>query len=170
VEETVPAVFPWYAVHVRYQNEQRTAKMLREKGYDEFLPVYKTRRQWSDRVREVECPLFPGYVFCRFDVQNWMPIRTTPGVVSIVGIGNEPSPIEECEIAAIQAVMKGGVAAEPWPFLREGQRVRVTAGAMRGHEGLLLALKSQHRLVLSVSLLQRSVSIEIERDCVEPVL
>jgi transcription antitermination factor NusG len=160
---------PWYAVQVRYQNELRTARFLREKGYEEFVPFYRTRRQWSDRVKEMDVPLFPGYVFCRFDAQRWLPVKTTMGVVSIVGIGNIPAAIEEPEIEAIRAVMRGGIAAEPWPFLREGQRVRVCAGAMRGHEGVLLSLKNQTRLVLSVSLLQRSVAIEIDREFVEPV-
>jgi transcription antitermination factor NusG len=163
-------VYPWYAVQVRYQTEKRTAHFLSEKGFEQFVPLYRAQRQWTDRVKQMELPLFPGYVFCRFDVQNWLPIKSTAGVVSIVSIGNTPATIEEHEVEAIRSAMRGGVAAEPWPFLREGQRVRVCAGAMRGHEGLLVNVKNRSRLILSVSMLQRSVAIEVDRDVVEPIL
>jgi transcription antitermination factor NusG len=166
-----PAGFlPWFALQVRYQSERLTSQVLREKGYEEFVPYYRARRQWSDRIRELELPLFPGYVFCRFDAKNWLPIKTTPGVVSIVGIGNVPAEIEDTEMDAVRAAAGGENGAEPWPFLREGQRVRVCAGSMRGYEGILVSVKSQSRLVLSVSLLQRSVAVQMDRDCVEPIL
>jgi transcription antitermination factor NusG len=162
--------FPWYALRVRYQSEGLTRERLCGKGYPTFAPMYRTRRQWADRVKQIEVPLFPGYVFCRFDVRDWMPVRTTPGVVSVVSVGDAPAVVDEREIEAIRATLKGGNAAEPWPFLRAGQRVRVTSGSMRGHEGILQIIKNRCKLVLSISLLQRSVAVEVDRDCIEPVL
>jgi len=158
----------WYALRVRSNFERVTGQFLRQKGYEEFTPLYLCRRRWSDRVRELELPLFPGYVFCRFDASRRMPILTTPGVVSLVSFDNLPARVDEAEIAAIQAIVRSGRPVMPWPFLQVGQRVRVHNGPLRGVEGLLLHLKNQCRVVVSVTLLQRSVAVEIDSADVAP--
>ena len=159
----------WFALQVRSQHEKTVASTLREKGYEEFLPLCQIKRRWSDRVKRLEAPLFPGYVFCRFDVQKRLPILVTPGVHFIVGLGKIPFPIDNSEIAALQSIVKSGLAAEPWPFLKIGQRVRIGHGSLEGIEGILLKPKSSYRLVVSVTLLQRSVAVEVDRDWVVPV-
>jgi transcription antitermination factor NusG len=159
----------WYAVQTRVQHEKMVAQALAGKGYEEFLPLYRCRRRWSDRIKELELPLFPGYVFCRFDVEQRLPILVTPGVQHIVGIGKVPLPVEEAEIAAIQSIVRTGLPAEPWPFLQVGQRVRIVSGPLEGLEGLLLAVKKPYRLVVSVTLLQRSVAVEIDSVWVTPL-
>jgi transcription antitermination factor NusG len=143
------------------------ATVLAGKGYQQYLPVYHSRRQWSDRVVQTEKPLLPGYLFCRFNPQNSLPIMTTPGVISVVGYGATPAPITDSEIAAVQAIVDSGRAAEPHPFLREGQRIRIKCGALEGLEGILIKKKADWRLVVSVEMLQRSVSVEIDPDWVE---
>ena len=153
---------PWFALRVRSRYENTVATILGGKGYEWFLPLYKSRRPWSDRIKEIQLPLFPGYVFCRFNVQKRLPILTTPGVVAIVGIGKCPIPVDDGEIAAIQATVRSGLPSRPWPFLEIGQRVRVEYGPLCGLEGILVDLKGQHRLVLSVNLLQRSVAVEVD--------
>ena len=115
--------YPWFALQVRNRYESFVAAHLGGRGYEWFLPLHKSRRRWSDRFKEIEQPLFPGYVFCRLDPFNRLPILTTPGVFLIVGIGKAPVPIHETEIAAIQATVKSGIASQPWPFLQIGQRV-----------------------------------------------
>lgn len=155
---------PWYGIRTRSNQEKVAAAGLHGKGFLEYLPLYRTRRRWSDRIVEMEKPLFPGYVFCRFDAKKRLPIVTTPGVVSVVGFGNEPAPIDDHEIEAVRSALHSGLAAEPYPFMREGQRIRVTRGAMEGVEGILLKKKNEWRIVVSVTMLQRSVSIEIDRD------
>jgi transcription antitermination factor NusG len=158
-----PKTDDWYALRVRTRHEKAVAGALRNKGYDEFLPLYKARRQWSQRIAEVELPLFPGYVFCRFEpAQPGTRIVTTPGVMGIVGFGGKPTPVDHHEIAAIQLVLDSGMATEPWKFTAAGQRVRVIHGALAGLEGIFVAAKKNHRLLLSLSLLQRSVAIQIE--------
>jgi transcription antitermination factor NusG len=142
---------------------------LRGKGYEGFLPFYRSRRAWSDRVKEIQLPLFPGYVFCRFDVQRRLPILTTPGVVNIVGVGKCPVPIDDLEIAALQATIRSGVPAAPCPYLQVGQCVRIECEPLRGIKGILLNFKGQHRLILSVTLLQRSVAVEVDSSWVNPV-
>lgn len=161
---------PWFAVRVRSNFERTVSRFLRQKGYEEFAPFYRAKRRWSDRIREVDIPLFPGYVFCRFDTHLRLPILTTPGVVSIVGYGKEPAPVEENELADIQKAVGSGHRIQPWRFLRVGQKVRLLSGALYGLEGLLLSQKNRKRMIISVNLLQRSVAVEIDREDVEPVL
>lgn len=160
----------WFAVQVRTRWEASTAVLLDGKGFEVFLPTYKTSRGWSTRSRkEHTTPLFPGYVFCRFDVRNRLPILITPGVIAVVGRGKVPLPVDDSEISAIQAIIASRLRPEPWPFLEVGQRVRIDAEPLSGLEGILLSFKGGSRIVLSVSLLRRSVALEIDRSCVTPV-
>jgi transcription antitermination factor NusG len=160
---------PWFALRVRSRAEQVVAASLHSKGYEEFLPMYRVRNRWSDRLRDVDLPLFPGYVFCRFDPARRLPIITTPSVVSVVGLGKIPQPVETAEIEAIQALVKSGLAALPWPYLRAGAAVRIERGALEGLDGILTAVKNEYRVVLSITLLHRSVAVEIDRDWVSPI-
>jgi transcription antitermination factor NusG len=154
--------FSWFALQVRTRHEHGVAAFLEGKGYEFFLPTVKSRKRWSDRVKQVENALFPGYVFCRFDAQERLPVLKTPGVIQIVGTNRAPAPIEESEITAIQAMVASGLPNQPWPFLSAGDRVRIEAGPLRGYEGILVDFKGSHRLVLSISLLHRSVAVEID--------
>ena len=154
--------YPWFALHVRSSYERTVATILQGKGYESFLPQYKCRRRWSDRIKEVELPLFPGYLFCRFDIQHRLPILKTPGVLQVVGIGKIPVAIDQSELSAIQTLVNSGLPSQPWSFLQIGERVTIEYGALSGLEGILLDFKGRHRLVLSVTLLQRSVAVEID--------
>ena len=159
----------WVALQVRQRSEKLVAIALSSKGIETFLPLYAARRRWSDRVKELQLPLFDGYVFLKLNLLYRMPVLTIPGVIQFVGIGKTPVPIEEEEIAALQSLIKSGLPAMPWPFLEVGQKVRVEHGPLRDLEGILLQAKGSHRLVLSISLLQRSVAVEVDRDCVTPI-
>jgi transcription antitermination factor NusG len=155
-------VFPWFALQVRVRYELGVAEYLDGKGYEWFLPLYKCRKRWSDRIKVVEAPLFPGYLFCRFNPQNRLPVLKTPGVIQVVGNNRTPIEVDEREINAIQALVASGVPNQPWPFLELGDRARIESGPLRGLEGILIEFKGNHRLILSVSLLQRSVAVEID--------
>lgn len=159
----------WFALQVRSRWEASIVVLLGGKGYETFLPTYKTKRRWSGRLKEVSAPLFPGYVFCRFDAQKRLPILVTPGVIAVVGRGRIPAAVDEGEMAAVQAIISSGFRAEPWPFLEIGQQVRVESEPLRGLEGFLLSFKGSSRIVVSVSLLRRSVALEIDRSCVTPI-
>jgi transcription antitermination factor NusG len=117
----------------------------------------------------VVAPLFPGYVFCQFDAHRRLPVLVTPGVLSVVGRGRIPVPVEDSEIDAIQRVVSSGLWVEPWPYLEVGQQVRIQDGALCGLEGILISFRGSRRIVVSVSLLCRSVSLEIERSAVYPI-
>lgn len=160
----------WYALQVRNRWEASTAAILTGKGYETFLPLRegeKQRRNGSAKV--ASSPLFPGYVFCQFDPQMRLPILVTPGVIAVVGSGRIPTPVEESEIEAIQTVVSSGLRAQPWPFLEVGEQVRIQSGALSGLCGFLTSFKGVSRIVVSISLLCRSVAVEIDRASVCPV-
>jgi transcription antitermination factor NusG len=163
------AIDSWYAIRVRSRFEQLVSIGLAGKGYHEYLPLYHSRRTWSDRSKDLDLPLFPGYLFCRFDVQDRLPILTTPGVISIVGIGKNPVAISNEEIEAIQTMIRSGLHLQPWPQLVVGSRVVIEQGPLKGIEGVALEVKNKYRLFVSVPLLQRSVSVEIDREWVRPL-
>jgi transcription antitermination factor NusG len=159
----------WYAIRVRARWEKVVAGALHGKEYDEFLPLYRKRSSWSDRIKEIDLPLFPGYVFCRSDLSGRAPFITTPGVIGILSFGGHPAIISQEEIEAVKAVIRSGVDAGPWPYIREGQRVRILRGALAGVEGILVRAKSDWRVVLSVETLCRSIAVEVDREWVTPI-
>jgi len=156
----------WYALATKPQAERAVERGLAEKSYETYFPVLTAERRWSDRVKRVEMPLIPGYVFCRFDGAFRLPILTTPGVREIVGFGRQAAPVDEAELEALRLVAESGWPIERCEFLRGGDQVEVTAGPLQGLRGLLLEVKDrqdQCRVVVSVQLLQRSVAVEMDR-------
>lgn len=162
LESPTAGRLPWFALQVRTRYESVVADFLEGKGYTSFLPTYKCQKRWSDRIKVTEDPLFPSYLFCRFDPQYRLPILKTPGVIQVVGYNRMPVPIDDGEIQAIQVLVQSGFPSQPWPFLTVGERVQIESGPLRGLEGILVALKGKHRLVVSVTLLQRSVAVEMD--------
>ncbi|MCX6621817.1 MAG: NusG-like protein [Acidobacteria bacterium] len=158
----------WYAIRVRSNRERCAAASLEAKGLRCFLPLCRERRNWANRVRIVDRPLIPGYVFSRFNPENRLPILMIPGIVHILGTPAGPLPIDPREIAALQRIVSSPLFAERWPFLSVGQDVSIDAGPLCGLKGKLVAFKSDWRLVVSVTLLQRSVAVVVERDWVRP--
>ena len=159
----------WYALKIKPRQEWVAAANLTAKGYDLLLPTYKSKRRWSDRIKTLELPLFPGYLFCQFDVTRRLPILQTPGVCSVVGIGKCPEPIDEAEIEAIRTVVSSGATYQPHPYLNVGQLVQVEHGALTGLTGIVTQVKNDFRLIISVNLLMRSVSVEIDSAWVNPI-
>jgi transcription antitermination factor NusG len=160
---------PWFALQVRSNHEQVAALHLRSRGYEEFSPSYKVERQWSDRKKTADQSLFPGYVFCRLNARDRLPVLTVPGVVGIVGFADGPMSIPEEEVARVRAMLNSGLVVMPWPFLKVGETVLIERGPLAGIEGILQEVKGKCRIVVSISLLQRSVSSEIERAWVRPL-
>jgi len=153
---------PWYVLQCWVRKESMIATQLESQGFECFLPKYKSIREWSDRKKEVEQPLFPGYIFCRFEYSQRRPAVLTPGVLQVVGCGKTPTPVEDREIEAIQLAIASEVPSQPWPYLEVGERVKIHTGKLAGLEGILVNFKGHHRVVLSVSLLQRSVALEVD--------
>ena len=160
----------WFALQVRTRWEASTASLLSNKGYETFLPTYAARRRWNRKSKETSAPLFPGYVFCYFDAHKRLPVLVTPGVVAVVGRGRVPIPLEDTEIYSIRTLVGSGFYVEPWPYLEIGQRIRIDTDSLSGLEGILIDFRGRQRVVVSVSLLRRSVAVEIDRSRVRPIV
>jgi transcription antitermination factor NusG len=163
------SVFPWFALRVRSNYEHVAAMHLQDRGFEEFLPTYKTERQWSDRKKQINLPLFPGYVFCRLNPEDRLPVLTIPGTVGLVGFGKGPAAIPDREIESVRKMIGSGLLVAPWPFLEVGQTVRIERGPLAGVEGILQEVKKTFRLIVSIPMLQRSVSAEVDRTWIRPV-
>jgi transcription antitermination factor NusG len=162
-------VQPWFALRVRSNYEQVASLHLRSRGYQEFSPSYKVERQWSDRKKMTDQPLFPGYVFCRLNPNDRLPVLTVPGVMGMVGFGDGPMSIPEEEVGRVRSMLNSGLVVMPWPFLKVGETVLIERGPLSGVEGILQEVKGKCRIVVSINLLQRSVSSEIDRAWVRPL-
>lgn len=157
----------WWALYTRHQHEKVVAQILASKGFEVFLPVYESIRRWKDRNKTLSLPLFPCYVFVRGGLSRRSMVVTTPGVHTILYNGERIAVIPNEEIDSIRRAVDGPFRVEPHPFLRCGERVRVTRGSLEGVEGVLLRKKSLYRLILSVDMLAQSVAVEIDASDVE---
>lgn len=159
----------WFAITVKPQHELVVQQALAAKGRDAYAPFYWTARRWSDRVKKLQLPLFPGYVFCRFESVDRTPVLRTNGVRSIVSFGSEPAPVAEQQIDAIRKMLDSSHSVEPWPFLRVGQRVQIGEGSLAGIEGILAQSRGTSRVVVNIDLLQRSVAVEVDPASLVPL-
>ena len=162
-------VHNWHAVQVRPKHEKAVAETLEHKGFEQFAPLYPSRRRWSDRITTIDLPLFPGYVFCRFQRRQRTAVLTTPSIVSIVSFGANPAIVEDAKIEAIQKAVRSNRPLRPWPQLTLGSPVRVTQGVLEGVTGTLVCERGQFRVVLSVSLVNSSVAVDVDRVDIEPI-
>jgi transcription antitermination factor NusG len=159
----------WYAAYTNARHEKRVTEYLGGRSVECYLPLYKSVRRWQDRRKEVELPLFPGYVFVRIAYRSRLQVLTAPGVVQIVSFDGKPAAIREVEIQALRHGLSSATGFEPHPYLKVGRRVRVRSGPLSGMEGILTRRKDGFRLVLSIELIMRSVAAEVEEADVEPI-
>jgi transcription antitermination factor NusG len=141
---------------------------LGNQGFEEFVPLHRVRRRWSDRLKELDVVLFPGYIFCRFSRAERGRVLSAPGVESIIGFGRTDIPVDDNEIAAVRALIASRRTLEPFPYLRIGQNVAVESGPMAGLRGVVLRDESAWRVVVTVEALRRSLTIELDRDMIIP--
>ncbi|HZU26226.1 MAG TPA: transcription termination/antitermination NusG family protein [Bryobacteraceae bacterium] len=162
---------PWYALRVKSRCEFAASEALTAKGYTHLAPFWRSGHASSGRVvQDMDMPLFPGYVFCRFDAADPQPVLSTPGVVHVLSAGKKALPLDGREVAAIQAVCESGLRTRPWPFLQAGRRVVLQRGPLAGADGIVTESENELRLVVSLTLLQRSVATEIDAAWVQSVL
>lgn len=158
----------WCVLQVVPRHEYTVARTLAWRGYVHFLPTCWVHRRWSDRVKVIEQPLFPGYVFCRIQQALMQLVRGTPGIIRIVSFGRNPCPIPEDEIEAIRRMLLSKREISPVPYLQAGQKVEVIAGPLAGVTGIIIRVKHSHRLVMSIDLIMKSIAVEV--DCSEVAL
>lgn len=160
----------WFALYTRHQHEKAIARLLSGKGVEILLPLYNVAHRWKDRVKQLSLPLFPNYVFVFAEAERFSAILQTPGIYDFVRLGGFPAPVPAEDMAAVQRAVVHGLSVEPHPFLKCGDRARVKSGPLEGLEGILIRKKSFYRLVLSVDLLVKSISVEVEVADVERVM
>ncbi|HVW08125.1 MAG TPA: transcription termination/antitermination NusG family protein [Bryobacteraceae bacterium] len=161
------APLSWYAIRVMSNRERAVALLLQGKGFPVSLPLCRSRRHGTGRRRE--SVLFPGYLFCSFDPNVLLPILSVPGVVHIVCRERTPVAVDPVEMEAVRRLAEAGLNSEPWPWIEIGERVRVREGPMAGVEGILAREGTRNRIVISISLLMRSVLVELDRNAVEGI-
>jgi transcription antitermination factor NusG len=158
----------WFALRVRPKHERVAAHNLERQGFEEYVPLHRVRRRWSDRVKNLDAVLFPGYIFCRFARDERWQVLNSPGVESIVGFGKTDVPVDDAEIAAVRALIASGRPLANWPFLRIGQNVAIESGPLAGLRGVVLRDETAWRVVVSVEALDRSIAVELDRDMIAP--
>lgn len=159
----------WYALYTRPRHEKAVAKNLIAKGFTIFLPLYSAPHRWKDRTKVIMLPLFSCYVFIQWCAHRHLDVVTTPGVHSLVCCGDLPARIPQAEIEGIRQLVERSIKIEPHPFIRYGDRVRVTAGPLEGIEGILVRKKNFNRIVLTVELLGKSAAAEVDVSLVERI-
>lgn len=160
----------WCALYTRHQHENAVARILTTKGVEVFLPTYKTVHRWKDRNKQLELPLFPGYVFFAYESERRVQVLSTPGVHTILTAGkNVPAVIPDEEIFAIRRAVESPLRVQPHPYLRGGDVVRIKSGPLEGLEGVVSRSKDVFRVVLSVEMLGKSAAVEIDSGAVERV-
>jgi transcription antitermination factor NusG len=161
---------PWFALQTKPRNERKIEHLLVQKRYQCFTPTYRQKRRWSDRTVEIDLPLFPTYVFCRFSSSALGKIISTSGVSKIVGFGGRPAEVAIEEIEALQLLSQSNFLREPWQYLPDGTLVRVETGPLAGVQGAICPYDNKRRLIMSVTLLQRSVAVQLDEDTVVSVI
>jgi transcription antitermination factor NusG len=169
IEDGVRAASSWWVLYTRHQHEKTVSEILSEKGFEVFLPLYESIRLWKDRKKLLTLPLFPCYVFVHGGLDRRLQVVTTPGIHTILFCGERVAIVPEAEIQAIRRIVEGKFHVEPHPFLKCGERVRVTRGPLEDIEGILVRKKNLYSLVLSVDMMAQSVAVEIDANDVEPV-
>ena len=152
----------WFAIAVKPRHEKSVAQALGTKGYETFVPLYRHRNRHAVRLRDFELPLFPGYVFSRFELLKRLPVIITPGVIKILGVGPNPTPVDPIEIASLRKTLAKALSARTLPFLQTGSKVRICEGPLRGVQGIIVSVRGEPRIILSATLLQRSVIVEVD--------
>ena len=159
----------WYAIQTRSRHEKVVRDQLDAKSITHLLPLWRKRSIWKDRVKFVEVPLFNGYLFGYFALRDRIAVLETVGVARLVGINGKAVPIPEEQIAAVRTLMEHRLPCSPYPYLVEGMRVRIKCGLLAGTDGILIAKKQRHRLVISVDLIQQAVAVDVDSAEVEPL-
>jgi len=165
-----PAPLPrWFAVYTAPRHEKAVARQFSVRQIEAFLPLYQSVHRWKNGCRvSVEQPLFPNYVFVMLERSEYVRVLQTPGVLSLVGAGREPSPLPAGEIESLRAGLPLR-HCEPHHYLVAGDKVRIHSGPLTGLVGVLLRRKNHLRVVLTLDLVMQSIAVEVGMDEIEPM-
>ena len=161
----------WYAIYTRSRYEKIVDHALKLREIESFLPLRNIQSQWKDRRKWIQKPLFPGYLFIHMQLRELGRVRIIRGVVQVVGNGFEAAPVPDEQIQAVRQMVEGPYQVEAWPWLKKGRRVRVIVGPLAGLETYIVERKEKGtvHLVVNIDILGRSLAVEIDPSCVEPI-
>ncbi len=160
----------WYAIYTRSRHEKIVYELLNDKGIETFLPLRVFLSQWKDRKKKIESPLFPGYLFTRINIlDDFTKVITSKGVVKILGTNGTPIPIPINEIDSVKTLLKSGLKYDPYPYLKSGMKVQVIRGPLQGIIGKINERLGKYKLLISIELIKRSISVEIDVKDIEPI-
>lgn len=157
----------WHVLYTRHQHEKSVRRVLANKGFETFLPLCRSASRWKDRMKMVDRPLFPCYVFLRGVERDWLNVLKTPGVQMLVAGSNGAAVVPDEEIDAVRRLTENGGIVEPHPYLKSGDRVRVRLGPFAGVEGYLIRKKNGCRLVVGIEILGKAAAAEVDAVFVE---
>lgn len=157
----------WYAVYTYPRHEKSVMEHFESKSLEAFLPTFTAESRWKDRRVRLQTPIFPGYVFARINASHRNKILSSPGVIRMLCFNGMPAPIDDVEIESIKLCMEQGMAFEPCSFLEVGDRVRVKSGVLEGLEGYISRRKNDRRLIVPITLIHQSVTIEVDVQLLE---
>jgi transcription antitermination factor NusG len=158
----------WFALQTRSRHEKIVRNQLVIRNIEHLLPTTRRLSQWSDRKVQIEVPLFPGYCFAKLSSSDRLPVLQSQGVVCVVGPSGRPESIPEEEIESLKILLSNSCRYANHPYLGEGALVEVISGPLKGVKGRVVREARSFRLVLSITLIQRAVAVEIDVDCVTP--
>lgn len=152
---------PWHVLHLLTNHEKRVAQHLAARSVEHYLPLYTERVKWTDRTVVAERPLFPGYIFVRSLFRNRITVISTPGVLRM--LGDKDSDLVSCEeLYKIREGLSTGLLLRPHPEVSVGKRVRVRSGIFTGSTGIVTELRRQCKVIISLSAIHQSFSLEVE--------
>jgi transcription antitermination factor NusG len=157
----------WCVAYTSANHEKRVAEQLVQRSVEHFLPTYESARRWKDRRTKLRLPLFPGYVFVCLSRFDRIKVLQVPGVACLVGFNGQPAVVADQEIEALRSSTASHLGLQPHPYLKVGHRVRILRGILAGVEGILVRKKNALRVVLSIDLIMRSVSVEVDASDLE---
>jgi transcription antitermination factor NusG len=165
----------WFVIWTESRAEKKVEQRIAALGLAPWLPIVKERHRWSDRWREVECPLFPGYLFARAATANWNQVLRTPGVLTVVKEGGKPALLTDSFITSLRdAIGRAGAAGAAPEAVTEsvdyapGDEVIVQDGALAGVRGIVRERRSGRQLVMWVAEIGRGVAFTIGSALVKP--
>lgn len=160
----------WYVIYTNANHEKRVAQQLSHRCVENFLPLYSSVRRWKDRRVTLQLPLFPGYVFVRIGSCEQPRVTGIAGVARLVGFNGAPEALPDEEITALRRGLELGVRAEPHPYLTVGRQVRIKNGPLVGQRGIFIRWKANWRVVISLEMIRRSVSVDMDASDVETAI
>ncbi|MBN2425502.1 MAG: UpxY family transcription antiterminator [Calditrichaceae bacterium] len=153
----------WYAVYTKPRHEKKAEELLKNKGIETFLPLVKRVRQWKDRKKKVELPLFNGYLFVHIDYKYRFDILGTHGIVKIINFKGIPAVVPDWQIQSLKQMLEHPELVQLEEYMKLGELVRVSDGPFKDLIGTVKQIRGEDRLIITIEGIMQTVSVEVDR-------